>query len=84
MNHALKTKLEYWVRFICAALVFGFAGAVGALQLMNELPWLMLTIGWIVTTLSAALIAARHGDSVWIYLIRWFTCVLCLLGLKGP
>lgn len=84
MNQPPKTRLEFWVRFVCASIVFGFAGGFGVLRLLDELPLTILLIGWLVSTFSATLIAVRYGDSVWSQLIKWFTCCSYLLGLRGP
>jgi hypothetical protein len=73
MNQPPKTAFEYWVRFVCAALVFGFLGGVGVLRLADQLPLGALLVVWSVATLIAAMIAARVGDAAWRCLFRIFS-----------
>ncbi|MCU0713185.1 MAG: hypothetical protein MUC43_14085 [Pirellula sp.] len=70
MNQPPKSAFEYWVRFVCAALVFGFLGGLGVLRLAHQLPLGVLLVLWGGATLIAAMIAARVGDAAWRCLFR--------------
>ena len=72
MNQPPKTTFEYWVRFVCAALVSGLLVFAVLLRFGNELPVFTLVVVWAVVTFAAAAIAAQVGDSAWEYLLKTF------------
>lgn len=67
--------LEFWIRFGCSVVFFGF---LFALLLLRFVDMTGLSLGitiWIASTVGVGLYAARVGDEAWhriIEVLRWW------------
>jgi DnaJ domain len=70
----ITDRMEYWVRFVCGALL-GLLISTWAMVIFSNHAFLALSI-CIVVTLACALSAAREGDRFWYRILafswRWY------------
>lgn len=67
--------LEFWIRFLCSFLFFGFLFALLLLRFMDTLGWFGSLGAWLTITSTISLYAARTGDDAWsriISCLRWW------------
>jgi hypothetical protein len=68
-----RSWLEFWVRFVCGALLGGLVATLGWLRFFLSVHHAWIAIP--VITLVCAFAAARYGDNFWVSsragLIRW-------------
>ena len=75
MNTPPRDREEFWIRFVCAFLFFGF---LAALLIVRFIDFLGIAQGlglWAVVVLTVSLYAAKVGDQAWhniIESIRWW------------
>ncbi len=75
MNKPPRDREEFWVRFGCAFLFFGFLAALLIVRYLDSLG-IAQGIGlWTIIVISISLYAAKVGDQAWhniIESIRWW------------
>jgi hypothetical protein len=72
MSNPPKDKTEFWIRFVCSFLFFGFIVALAILRLFAS--WELSTgiAVWAVVSLAISFYAARVGDEAWGNLLKFF------------
>ena len=69
-----RDRLEFVIRFVCAAVFFGFVVALLGLRFVETFGWGAVA-GWAAITAAIATFAACYGDEAWhklIHFIRWW------------
>jgi hypothetical protein len=69
-----RDRREFVIRFVCAAVFFGFLVALLGLPLIGTLGWAALA-GWLAITTGIATFAAWYGDEAWhkiVGFLRWW------------
>ncbi|MES2922755.1 MAG: hypothetical protein V4819_14470 [Verrucomicrobiota bacterium] len=75
MSNPPSDRWEFWIRFICSFLFFGFIVALGVLRGVDS--WGLpagITV-WALATLAISLYAAKVGDEAWhklLNFLRWW------------
>jgi len=72
MSDPPKDRVEYWIRFVCAFLFFGFIMALVILRCVDG--WGLKTgiAVWAIVTTGISMYAARQGDDAWRTILRFF------------
>ncbi len=65
MSEPPRDWLEFWVRFVCAFVVFGLVLGIIMLRYLEWLTPVQLGLVWGLSTLLTSLIAACVGDAFW-------------------
>ncbi len=66
---------EFWIRFVCSFLFFGFIFALGLLRYVEDTGWILGGVIWTVLTVGVSIYAAKVGDEAWHKLLdglRWW------------
>lgn len=75
MTDPPRDRLEFWIRFGCAALFFGAIFFLMGIRFVDAAGlWVSLAV-WAVCTLAISLWAALRGDTAWekmIHMLRWW------------
>jgi hypothetical protein len=72
MSDPPKDRSEFWIRFTCSFVFFGFVIAIGVLRGVDS--W-GLPIGfavWATASLAISIYAAKVGDEAWHSLLGFF------------
>jgi len=65
-------SFEFWIRFICAFLVFGVLACFVMMRVFSSIGSPAVGVAsWFLTTTSSSVYAARHGDSAWVKIINF-------------
>ena len=75
MNMPPRDREEFWIRFVCAFLFFGFLAALLIVRFIDSLGTAQGLVLWAVVVLSVSLYAAKVGDRAWhniIESVRWW------------
>ncbi|MCX6853749.1 MAG: hypothetical protein NTV80_02465 [Verrucomicrobia bacterium] len=75
MNTPPRDREEFWIRFVCAFLFFGFLAALLIVRFIDSLGIAQGLGLWTVVVLWVSVYAAKVGDQAWLDLIeairRW-------------
>jgi hypothetical protein len=72
MSDPPQDRLEFWIRFVCAFLFFGFIAALGVLRVIDSWGLLIGIAVWAAVSFAISFYAAKVGDEAWHSLIRFF------------
>jgi len=75
MSDPPRDRSEFWIRFVCAFLFFGFLAAFAIIRCVDSLGVAAGVGIWAAVVLSISVYAARVGDEAWHHLfdsIRWW------------
>ncbi len=64
-------RTEYWIRFVCAFMVFGILTVLFSLRFMDSFEWKYFVVALLISGLIS-MYAARVGDEAWHKLIHFF------------
>lgn len=65
-----RDREEFWIRFVCAFLCFGFLAALLMFRLIDKVG-IPAGLGiWLMAVLSISFYAAREGDHAWQKLVN--------------
>ena len=76
MSAPPRDSMEFWIRFGCAFVFFGFIFAVILVRYVDGMGLLLGIAVWVVATVAVSCYAARVGDEAWHKLIggfRWWS-----------
>jgi hypothetical protein len=70
MSGPPRDREEFWIRFVCAFLCFGFLAALLTFRLIDNVG-IPAGLGiWLMAVLSLSLYVAKYGDEAWVRLTR--------------
>lgn len=75
MNVPPRDRFEFWVRFGCSFLFFGFLLALLSLRFIDSLGLPLGCAAWFVATSGISIYAGLVGDEAWhriVNLLRWW------------
>ena len=70
-----RDRFEFWVRFGCSFLFFGFLLALLSLRFLDGLGLPLGATAWFFTTSMISCYAAFEGDEAWLKIVnflRWW------------
>jgi hypothetical protein len=69
MSNPPRDRSEFWIRFVCAFVFFGFIIALGILKFADSWGITGSVAIWAVASLAISLYAAKIGDEAWYQLL---------------
>lgn len=70
-----RDRSEFWIRFGCSFLFFGFLLALLSLRFIDSLGLALGCVAWFVATVGISIYAAITGDEAWhkiVNFLRWW------------
>ena len=70
-----RDRFEFWVRFGCSFLFFGFLLALFSVRFLGSVGLPLWSVVWLMVTGGISWYAALHGDEAWVKIVnllsRW-------------